>query len=72
MKRPATGDRRRPHWHAPERGTGPAFVLSLVAHALLFLAIAFVVRWKTEPAGTVSAELWAGLPAPAPAPAPGP
>jgi colicin import membrane protein len=53
---------RRYHWHAPEKGTGPAFVISLAAHALLFLAIAFVVRWKTEPAGPVSAELWSGLP----------
>jgi colicin import membrane protein len=59
---------RRPHWHAPEKGTGPAFALSLLAHALLFLSIAFVVRWKTEPMGTVTAELWGGLPAPAPAP----
>ena len=63
---------KRPHWHAPEKGTGPAFALSLFAHALLFLSIAFVVRWKTEPVGTVSAELWGGLPAAAPAPAPAP
>jgi len=63
---------KRPHWHAPEKGTGPAFALSLVAHALLFLAIAFVVRWKTEPVGTVSAELWGGFPAAAPAAAPAP
>lgn len=63
---------RRPHWHAPEKGTGPAFLLSLFAHALLFLSIAFVVRWKTEPVGTVSAELWSGFPAAAPAPAPAP
>jgi colicin import membrane protein len=65
--------RRRPHWHAPEKGTGPAFALSLLAHTVLFLSIAFVVQWKTEPAGTVSAELWGGLPAaapPAPPPAP--
>jgi len=65
-------DRRRLHWHAPEKGAAPAFALSLLAHALLFFAIAFVVRWKTEPAGTVSAELWAGFPAAAPAPAPAP
>lgn len=67
----------RHRWHAPERGTGPAFAISLGAHALLFLAIAFVVRWKTEPAGAVSAELWGGLPpmtqaAPQPVPAPPP
>src|SRR5512133_2666495 len=63
---------RRAHWHAPEKGTGPAFALSLIAHALLFLSIAFVVRWKTEPVGTVTAELWSGFPAAAPAPAPAP
>ncbi|MGZ8273973.1 MAG: energy transducer TonB [Burkholderiaceae bacterium] len=63
---------KRPHWHAPEKGTGPAFALSLFAHALLFLSIAFVVRWKAEPVGTVSAELWGGFPAAAPAPAPVP
>jgi colicin import membrane protein len=70
---PAHAERRRRHWHAPEKGTAPAFVLSLLAHALLFMAIAFVVRWKTEPVGEVSAELWGGFPAaPAPAPAPRP
>ncbi len=52
----------RHRWHAPEKGTGPAFMISLAAHTMLFLAIAFVVRWKTEPAGPVSAELWGGLP----------
>ncbi len=65
----------RHRWHAPEKGTGPAFMISLAAHTMLFLAIAFVVRWKTEPAGPVSAELWGGLPPvvePAPAPAPPP
>lgn len=72
MNAPANADRRRLHWHRPERGTGPAFALSLFAHALLFLSIAFVVRWKTEPVGVVSAELWGGLPAAAPAPAPVP
>jgi colicin import membrane protein len=65
----------RHRWHAPEKGTGPAFMISLAAHTLLFLAIAFVVRWKTEPAGPVSAELWGGLPPvvePAPPPPPPP
>lgn len=65
----------RHRWHAPERGTAPAFLISLAAHTMLFLAIAFVVRWKTEPAGPVSAELWGGLPPmvePAPAPSPPP
>jgi colicin import membrane protein len=72
MTAPAITDRRRRHWHAPEKGTTPAFALSLFAHALLFFAIAFVVRWKTEPAGTISAELWSGFPAAAPAAAPAP
>lgn len=56
--------RSRPRWHAPEKGSGPAFALSLLAHTLLFIAIAFVVQWKSEPVGTVSAELWS-LPPPA-------
>jgi colicin import membrane protein len=61
----ATQPRRPRHrWHAPEKGSGPAFALSLLAHTLLFIAIAFVVRWKSEPVGTVSAELWS-LPPPA-------
>ena len=60
MTAPAITDRRRLHWHAPEKGSAPAFALSLFAHALLFFAIAFVVRWKTEPAGTISAECIAG------------
>lgn len=54
----------RNRWHAPEKGSGPAFALSLLAHVLLFIAIAFAVRWKSEPVGTVTAELW-NLPPPA-------
>ena len=50
--------RTRHRWHAPEKGSGPAFALSILAHALLFIAIAFMVRWKSEPVATVSAELW--------------
>ena len=56
--------RPRHRWHAPEKGSGPAFALSLLAHAVLFIAIAFMVRWKSEPVGSVSAELWS-LPPPA-------
>ncbi|HQR72749.1 MAG TPA: energy transducer TonB [Burkholderiaceae bacterium] len=64
----------RRRWHAPER-SAPAFGLSLLVHGVLFIAIAFVVRWKTEPAGTVAVELWGGLPpaavqAPTPPPVP--
>jgi colicin import membrane protein len=74
----ATAPSRRPRhrWHAPEKGSGPAFALSLLAHAILFIAIAFMVRWKSEPVGTVSAELWSLPPAavqqPTPMPPPRP
>ena len=61
--KPQTRSAHARRWHPPER-SGPAFALSLLAHGLLFIAIAFVVRWKTEPAGTVAVELWGGLPPP--------
>ncbi len=63
--------RLRHRWHAPEKGSGPAFALSLLAHTVLFIAIAFAVRWKSEPVGPVSAELWS-LPPPTPAVQPPP
>jgi colicin import membrane protein len=73
----ATPSRRVRHrWHAPEKGSGPAFALSLLAHAVLFIAIAFMVRWKSEPVAAVSAELWTLPPAavqqPTPPPTPRP
>ena len=49
---------------APRRppGMAPGLVLALIAHALLILALAWSVNWKTsEPEGVV-AELWAALP----------
>ena len=55
--------RSRHRWHPPEKGSGPAFALSLLAHALLFIAIAFMVRWKIEAPAPVSAELWTLPPA---------
>ena len=68
--------RTRHRWHAPEKGSGPAFALSILAHAILFIAIAFMVRWKSEPVATVSAELWtlppAAMPQPVPVPPPRP
>lgn len=67
---PTTRPRHR--WHAPERGSGPAFALSILAHALLFMSIAFVVQWKSEPVGTVSAELWTLPPAAVQQPTPPP
>ncbi len=63
MSAAAPSRRARHHWHAPEKGSGPAFALSLLAHAALFIAIAFMVRWKSEPVATVSAELWSLPPA---------
>ena len=49
---------------APQRppGMAPGLVLALIAHALLILALAWSVNWKTsEPEGVV-AELWSALP----------
>ncbi len=69
----ATPARRVRHrWHAPEKGSGPAFALSLLAHAVLFIAIAFMVRWKSEPVAAVSAELWTLPPAAVQQPTPSP
>jgi colicin import membrane protein len=43
-------------------GMGPGLVLALIAHALLIVALAWSVNWKTsEPEGVV-AELWSTLP----------
>ena len=64
--------RARHRWHAPEKGSGPAFALSLLAHAVLFIAIAFMVRWKSEPVAAVSAELWTLPPAAVQQPTPPP
>jgi len=58
MSAAAPSRRARHRWHAPEKGSGPAFALSILAHAVLFIAIAFMVRWKSEPVAAVSAELW--------------
>ncbi|MEO8526316.1 MAG: cell envelope integrity protein TolA [Caldimonas sp.] len=49
---------------APQRppGMAPGLMLALVAHALLILALAWSVNWKTsEPEGVV-AELWSSVP----------
>ena len=64
--------RHRHRWHAPEKGSGPAFALSMLAHAVLFIAIAFMVRWKSEPVESVSAELWSLPPAAIQQPTPPP
>lgn len=51
---------RRPR---TEHDTLPSLLLALAMHALLFGAIAWVVRWNTADPGPVVAELWS-LPAP--------
>ncbi len=59
-------------------GMGAGLVLALLAHALLVVALAFSVRWKTSNPAGVEAELWAAVPqiaapravAPEPAPVP--
>jgi colicin import membrane protein len=67
----------------PPGGTWRGLALSLLAHALLFAALLWGVRWATPTPETMSAELWASVPraaapppapvaAPAPAPAPTP
>lgn len=68
-------------------GMGRGVVLALLAHALLVLALAVALRWRSEPPPTYAAELWAVTPqvaapraqagpppkpAPTPAPAPPP
>lgn len=72
MSAVAPSRRARHRWHAPEKGSGPAFALSLLAHAALFIAIAFMVRWKSEPVAAVSAELWTLPPAAVQQPTPPP
>ena len=72
MSAAAPARRARHRWHAPEKGSGPAFALSLLAHAVLFIAIAFMVRWKSEPVAAVSAELWTLPPAAVQQPTPPP
>lgn len=68
----------------PQRGTGRALVLALIAHGLLIAALTWGVRWRSDAdEGAVDAELWSSTvqqaaprlqapPAPAPVPAPPP
>jgi colicin import membrane protein len=59
-------------------GMGAGLVLALFAHALLVLALAFGVSWRSSEPDAVEAELWAAVPqiaalaAPPPAPPPEP
>ena len=57
----------------PQRpaGMGAGLVLALLAHALLVVALAFSVSWRSSEPDAVQAELWAAVPqlaAPAPPP----
>jgi colicin import membrane protein len=61
----------------PQRpaGMGVGMVLALFAHALLVVALAFSVSWRSSTPDSVEAELWAAVPqveAPAPPPPPPP
>ncbi|BEP41992.1 MULTISPECIES: cell envelope integrity protein TolA [Variovorax] len=68
----------------PQRGTGRALVLALIAHGLLIAALTWGVRWRSDAdEGAVDAELWSSTvqqaaprlqapPAPTPVPAPPP
>jgi colicin import membrane protein len=68
---PPSRARRPPTRH----NTLPSFALALAMHALLFGAMAYVVRWKTQDPAPVVAELWVSTPQPvveAPPPPPPP
>ncbi|WP_418116706.1 energy transducer TonB [Variovorax sp. 350MFTsu5.1] len=68
----------------PQRGTGRALVLALIAHGLLIAALTWGVRWRSDAdEGAVDAELWSSTvqqaaprlqapPAPTPVPTPPP
>ena len=58
--------------HRPA-GMGVGMVLALFAHALLVVALAFSVSWRSSTPDSVEAELWAAVPqvaAPPPSPPP--
>lgn len=56
---------RRPQQPRSEQNTPAAFVLALVMHALLVVALWISVQWRTESAGAVVVELWGAPPEPA-------
>ncbi len=57
-------------------GMGAGMLLALIAHALLVVALAFSVSWRSSTPAAVEAELWAAVPQiaapPPPPPAPPP
>ena len=46
----------------PPAGRGKGFLLALIAHAGLVVALAFSVRWRASEPEAVTAELWAAVP----------
>jgi colicin import membrane protein len=60
-------DATRPQQPRSEQNTPAAFLLALMMHALLVLALWLSVQWRTEPAGAVVVELWGAAPPPEPA-----
>ena len=69
---------RDPFMPRPPRGMGAGLGLALLAHALLIVALAFGVNWRSHELEGVEAELWSAVPqfeapravAPPPTPAP--
>ena len=69
---------RDPFMPRAPKGRGPALGLALLAHALLIVALAFGVNWRSHELEGVEAELWSAVPqfeapravAPPPTPAP--
>ncbi|MEO8807113.1 MAG: cell envelope integrity protein TolA [Burkholderiaceae bacterium] len=69
---------RDPFMPRQPRGMGAGLALALLAHALLIVALAFGVNWRSHEPEGVEAELWSAVPqfeapravAPPPAPAP--
>ena len=53
-----------PAWHPTETEgwSGPGLWMALGVHALLLLALAFSVNWKTSDSSPVEAEVWSEIP----------
>jgi colicin import membrane protein len=60
------------HRQRTQHDTLPSFGMAVAMHALLFLSISYVVRWKTQDPAPVVAELWASAPTPVEVPVPAP
>jgi len=55
---------RRPRLPLSDEKLPSSFGLALSVHALLFVGMTLAVRWNTQPAAPVVAELWSSLPSP--------